>query len=249
MEALWQFVIICVYLLKRSTCTKTLCQYIYELIIILVVVTIFVCLSAFAATLRKQNWIWLRGQPRQWRWRWRWWIRRCVWPQLSAKRAFEPQFIQVMTQSWADTTAKSDSSSPQSRLPRVNLHVVAVCVALPLNLAPHSVWTLLYGPNFLKAALDLFRVFMFKIVIWFQMPSSLSSWCLMRLAMVQLVLVNLKSFYPMAGYDLLGKHWNTTRTLWCTNLQNVDKCRHISHCLSYLILLPSCLCVYVPASV
>uniref|UniRef100_A0A3B4BDG4 RAVE complex protein Rav1 C-terminal domain-containing protein n=1 Tax=Periophthalmus magnuspinnatus TaxID=409849 RepID=A0A3B4BDG4_9GOBI len=30
------------------------------------------------------------------------------------------------------------------------------------------------------------------------------SWCLMRLAMVQLVLVNLKSFYPMAGYDLLG---------------------------------------------
>lgn len=32
------------------------------------------------------------------------------------------------------------------------------------------------------------------------------SWCLMRLAMVQLVLVNLKSFYPMAGYDLLGKY-------------------------------------------
>ncbi|CAG5924332.1 unnamed protein product [Menidia menidia] len=29
------------------------------------------------------------------------------------------------------------------------------------------------------------------------------SWCLMRLAMVHLVLVNLKSFYPMAGYDLL----------------------------------------------
>ncbi|MEQ2298063.1 hypothetical protein AMECASPLE_001282, partial [Ameca splendens] len=29
------------------------------------------------------------------------------------------------------------------------------------------------------------------------------SWCLMRLAMVQLVLVNLKSFYPMVGYDLL----------------------------------------------
>nr|XP_054587570.1 dmX-like protein 1 isoform X2 [Nothobranchius furzeri] len=29
------------------------------------------------------------------------------------------------------------------------------------------------------------------------------SWCLMRLALVQLVLVNLKSFYPMAGYDLL----------------------------------------------
>uniref|UniRef100_A0A3Q2TP24 Dmx like 1 n=1 Tax=Fundulus heteroclitus TaxID=8078 RepID=A0A3Q2TP24_FUNHE len=29
------------------------------------------------------------------------------------------------------------------------------------------------------------------------------SWCLMRLAMVQLVLVNLKSFYPLAGYDLL----------------------------------------------
>ncbi|XP_061623672.1 dmX-like protein 1 isoform X4 [Phyllopteryx taeniolatus] len=29
------------------------------------------------------------------------------------------------------------------------------------------------------------------------------SWCLMRLAMVQLVQVNLKSFYPMAGYDLL----------------------------------------------
>ncbi|XP_029916827.1 dmX-like protein 1 isoform X2 [Myripristis murdjan] len=29
------------------------------------------------------------------------------------------------------------------------------------------------------------------------------SWCLMRLAMVQLVLGNLKSFYPMAGHDLL----------------------------------------------
>ncbi|KAK1801253.1 hypothetical protein P4O66_022937 [Electrophorus voltai] len=29
------------------------------------------------------------------------------------------------------------------------------------------------------------------------------SWCLMRLAMVQLVLVNLKSFYPIAGHDLL----------------------------------------------
>ncbi|TSL10182.1 DmX-like protein 1 [Bagarius yarrelli] len=28
------------------------------------------------------------------------------------------------------------------------------------------------------------------------------SWCLMRVAMVQLVLTNLKSFYPMAGYDL-----------------------------------------------
>ncbi|XP_061585398.1 dmX-like protein 1 isoform X2 [Cololabis saira] len=29
------------------------------------------------------------------------------------------------------------------------------------------------------------------------------SWCLMRLTMVQLVLINLKSFYPVAGYDLL----------------------------------------------
>ncbi|KAM6954473.1 dmX-like protein 1 [Aplochiton taeniatus] len=29
------------------------------------------------------------------------------------------------------------------------------------------------------------------------------SWCLMRLAMVQLVLSNLKSFYPMTGHDLL----------------------------------------------
>ncbi|XP_042617430.1 dmX-like protein 1 isoform X3 [Cyprinus carpio] len=29
------------------------------------------------------------------------------------------------------------------------------------------------------------------------------SWCLMRLAMVQLVLFNLKTFYPMAGHDLL----------------------------------------------
>lgn len=32
----------------------------------------------------------------------------------------------------------------------------------------------------------------------------------MRLAMVQLVLVNLKSFYPMAGYDLLGKNERLT---------------------------------------
>ncbi|XP_060787870.1 dmX-like protein 1 isoform X2 [Neoarius graeffei] len=29
------------------------------------------------------------------------------------------------------------------------------------------------------------------------------SWCLMRVAMVQLVLVNLKSFYPVAGFELL----------------------------------------------
>uniref|UniRef100_A0A8C5CXB7 Dmx like 1 n=1 Tax=Gadus morhua TaxID=8049 RepID=A0A8C5CXB7_GADMO len=29
------------------------------------------------------------------------------------------------------------------------------------------------------------------------------SWCLMRLAMVQLVVINLKSFYPMAGHDLI----------------------------------------------
>ncbi|XP_036382466.1 dmX-like protein 1 isoform X2 [Megalops cyprinoides] len=33
-------------------------------------------------------------------------------------------------------------------------------------------------------------------------PSSYS-WCMMRLAMVQMVLVNLKTFYPMAGHDLL----------------------------------------------
>uniref|UniRef100_A0A671L0G7 DmX-like protein 1 n=1 Tax=Sinocyclocheilus anshuiensis TaxID=1608454 RepID=A0A671L0G7_9TELE len=33
--------------------------------------------------------------------------------------------------------------------------------------------------------------------------SSNSSWCLMRLAMVQMVLFNLKTFYPMAGHDLL----------------------------------------------
>ncbi|KAJ8380975.1 hypothetical protein SKAU_G00017530 [Synaphobranchus kaupii] len=33
-------------------------------------------------------------------------------------------------------------------------------------------------------------------------PSSYS-WCLMRLATVQMVLINLKSFYPMAGHDLL----------------------------------------------
>lgn len=45
-----------------------------------------------------------------------------------------------------------------------------------------------------------------KLSISFMMTSSHPSWCLMRLAMVQLVLVNLKTFYPMAGYDLLGKH-------------------------------------------
>jgi len=45
-----------------------------------------------------------------------------------------------------------------------------------------------------------------KTQISFVMTSFPPSWCLMRLAMVQLVLVNLKSFYPMAGYDLLGKH-------------------------------------------
>lgn len=33
----------------------------------------------------------------------------------------------------------------------------------------------------------------------------LFSWSLMRLAMVQLVLQNLKTFYPMAGHDLSGK--------------------------------------------
>uniref|UniRef100_A0A4W6C758 Dmx like 1 n=1 Tax=Lates calcarifer TaxID=8187 RepID=A0A4W6C758_LATCA len=58
-------------------------------------------------------------------------------------------------------------------------------------------------PVFLKAALNPSRVFMLKVIIWFVMASSPPSWCLMRLAMVQLVLVKLKSFYPMAGYDLL----------------------------------------------
>lgn len=28
----------------------------------------------------------------------------------------------------------------------------------------------------------------------------------MRLAMVQMVLANLRSFYPMAGHDLMGKY-------------------------------------------
>lgn len=58
----------------------------------------------------------------------------------------------------------------------------------------------------------------------------------MRLAMVQLVLVNLKSFYPMAGYDLLGE----------TYTHPLSKCRPIAHQLSPLILLPSfCLCVWL----
>uniref|UniRef100_A0A3B4YD77 Dmx like 1 n=1 Tax=Seriola lalandi dorsalis TaxID=1841481 RepID=A0A3B4YD77_SERLL len=53
-------------------------------------------------------------------------------------------------------------------------------------------------------ALNPSRVFMFKtVMVSFVMDSFPLSWCLMRLAMVQLVLVNLKSFYPMAGYDLL----------------------------------------------
>uniref|UniRef100_A0A665T6Q4 Dmx like 1 n=1 Tax=Echeneis naucrates TaxID=173247 RepID=A0A665T6Q4_ECHNA len=58
-------------------------------------------------------------------------------------------------------------------------------------------------PCALKAALTPSSVLMFKTVISFVMDSFPLSWCLMRLAMVQLVLVNLKSFYPMAGYDLL----------------------------------------------
>lgn len=88
------------------------------------------------------------------------------------------------------------------------------------------------APVLLEAALDPFRVFMFKMIIGYLMASSLHSWCLMRLAMVQLVLVNLKSFYPMAGYDLLGKLKNTPHTLGWTNAQDVVKCCPISHCLS-----------------
>jgi hypothetical protein len=34
----------------------------------------------------------------------------------------------------------------------------------------------------------------------------------MRLAMVQLVVINLKSFYPMAGHDLIGKDQTTVYT-------------------------------------
>lgn len=48
------------------------------------------------------------------------------------------------------------------------------------------------------------------------------SWCLMRLAMVQLVLFNLKTFYPMAGHDLLG---NEPLGLQCTHAWCVCVCR------------------------
>lgn len=64
----------------------------------------------------------------------------------------------------------------------------------------------------------------------------------MRLAMVQLVLTNLKSFYPMAGYDLLGKHKKKHHTPSdVVNIQDVDKCCPIFSpaCLIYLRL---CLC-------
>lgn len=59
---------------------------------------------------------------------------------------------------------------------------------------------------------ELMYVIYFQIMLCFCcnlikcQNSSVLSWCLMRVAMVQLVLANLKSFYPMAGYDLMGKN-------------------------------------------
>lgn len=55
----------------------------------------------------------------------------------------------------------------------------------------------------------------------------------MRLAMVQLVLVNLKSFYPMAGYDLMGNRCDTPLTLSPNCIRNVDRCRLVSSFLLY----------------
>lgn len=68
---------------------------------------------------------------------------------------------------------------------------------------------LLTSPQF-----KLFLVNLYSCLVLLCMSASLfflhilNSWCLMRLAMVQLVLVNLRSFFPMAGYDLLGKYTN-----------------------------------------
>lgn len=71
----------------------------------------------------------------------------------------------------------------------------------------------------------------------------------MRLAMVQLVLVNLKSFYPMAGYDLMGNGWDTPLTLSHNCIRNVDRCRFFSTVplfISRLIQLCLCLLLLVP---
>lgn len=56
------------------------------------------------------------------------------------------------------------------------------------------------------------------------------SWCLMRLAMVQLVLVNLRSFFPMAGYDLLGKY-----------SQHTLRCHHPPIFYTFITLFQICL--------
>jgi len=77
--------------------------------------------------------------------------------------------------------------------------------------APHSVSAHLYAPSFFLGSFEPIKSIYDQnfnlIYVFFPL-----SWCLMRLSMVQLVLVNLKSFYPMAGYDLLGKLSKTPHT-------------------------------------
>lgn len=74
------------------------------------------------------------------------------------------------------------------------------------------------------------------------MTSFPPSWCLMRLAMVQLVLINLKSFYPMAGYDLLGKLELHNTPIQCANILQGDKTL-LSSSLSVLVNLVASLFV------
>uniref|UniRef100_A0A669B502 Dmx like 1 n=1 Tax=Oreochromis niloticus TaxID=8128 RepID=A0A669B502_ORENI len=62
----------------------------------------------------------------------------------------------------------------------------------------------IFKEQFVPPELSIWDYFIAKVIqILVTVFLLLLSWCLMRLAMVQLVLANLKSFYLTAGYDLL----------------------------------------------
>lgn len=164
-------------------------------------------LSAWIAAIRKQNRLRLWAEPGQPRWRGRRWWRWRVWPQLSAERALKPQFIQVTE--WALLFTVTHLLQPQAA-------AVPECVYSCFCFSSFHLWSFKF--SLLRPLLKLWHV------------SFPPSWCLMRLAMVQLVLVNLKSFYPMAGYDLLGNCENTLHCLWRYNIKDGDKCCFILSC-------------------
>lgn len=123
-----------------------------------------------------------------------------------------------------------DSSSPEFKRSKPAHVYRLLCLSIDVALPLHCCSTLSVGtplcPQFFLGSFEPIKSIYDQnfnlIYVFFPL-----SWCLMRLSMVQLVLVNLKSFYPMAGYDLLGKLSKTPHTLFCPNMWDGAKCRPI----------------------